>query len=312
MFLTRLLVVMSLLCVVFTLCAGCSVRHDADELANRRVSGARVDPAVGEYSLLGLHRDHGADLARVRRAEHLAGDPKLVPSAREQRMARAMAEAEARLVRQGGMMLYRWDGSASKPTKVDFVASPGALTLNYAASEKLNRTDGESHALLLVVYHLSDRAAFDQLATHEDGIRKLLEGERFDDSVKRVRTFDVQPGARGQLLFDRPEGGKFVALVAGYARPSGETSVYVTEYGLGRWKMPGKTIFERDQYLFSPQPLTIEVRLGQCEMAAKNSGKMLGMLQNTQDMTFEQVQHILYSELGWGTGKLSLPSDSID
>lgn len=301
MFLIRAILPPVCAVVCLAACLGCAVRHDAGEVAGRRVSGARVDSSMGEYSFLGMHADRGPDWRRARRAEHLVGDPKLVPTAREQRIARAMAEEESRLVRQGGMMLYRWDGSASKPTKVDFVASPGALTIEYAASKKLNCVDGGSHALLLVVYHLSDKAAFDQLAVHEDGIRKLLEGERFDGSVKSVRKFNVQPGASGRLLFDRPEGGKYVAIAAGYANPEKESSIYVTEYGVGRWATPGADVWSRNTYMFSPQPLEISMRLGETEMAAKNCGKMLGKLEKTRDLTLEQVRYLTFREIeGYG------------
>lgn len=302
--------------VLTLFCAGCMLSHDAGELESRRVSGRRVAETAGEYSFAGFARDHSPDYRRTLRAEHMTDDRFLVPSAKEQRVARAMVEEEARLVKQGGMMLYRWDGSASKPTKVDFVASPGALTVKYRASEELNCVDGQAHALLLVVYHLSDTAALEQLSGHEDGMRKLLEGERFDSSVKRVRKHYVQPGAKGELLFDRPEGGRFIAIVAGYAQPEVETSLYVTEYGVGRWETPGTTVWARNKYMFSPMPLDIHVSLGNSEMLAKNAGKMTGHLMKTQELLAEQVNYMTWSEIlaerGWKPPAVIGFGDSID
>lgn len=297
--------------------SGCMVSHDADAVAERRVSGRLAGENRDDgVSFAGLRFDHNPDYRRTLRAHHLAGDRRLVPSAKEQRMARAMVEAEARLVRQGGMMLYRWDGSASKPSNVQFVESPGALTVKYRASEGLNSLDGKAHALQLVMYHLSDRAALDQLAGHEEGMRKLLEGERFDASVKRVRTHFVQPGAKGELLLDRPEGGRFVAIVAGFACPEAETSLYVTEYGIGRWETPGSTVWARNKFMFNPLPLEISVSLGRKEMAAKNVGQMTGHLMKTQELLASQVDYSVWSELtaqnGWKPLSVITTGDAID
>lgn len=278
--------------------AGCGVGHDAGALSERRVGGERVQPAVGEYSLFGLHRDRGPDERRALRAEHLTVDRKTRPTVREQRIARTMAEAEERLVRQGGMMPYRWDGTASKPTAVKFVASPGALTLEYRASKKLNGNGEREEPFPLVIYHLSDLAALNQLSGHEDGIRKLLEGERFDESVKRVRTVCIEPGSEGKLLFDRPEGGRYVAIVAGFSRPDRKTSLYVTEYGIGHWERPAnpKSFYNRNTDMFAPMPLTISMSLSASEMTAKHAGKMFGHLQKTRDLQAREVQYMTFLE----------------
>lgn len=217
-------------------------------------------------------------------------------------MAHAMAGAEMRLVRDGYLQLYSWDGSASNPSKVDFVASSKALTLEYRASEKLNCVDDRAHALQLVIYHLSDREELDRLSTDEGGMRALLEGGYFDKSVKHVRIFNVQPGAKGQLIIDRPDGGRFIAVVAGYAQPDREASLYVTEYGIGRWITKGEKEGSRSKFMFKPMPLTINVSLGDTEMAARNAGRMLGELYRTQDLLPAQVDELILDELGWDAG----------
>lgn len=284
-------------------CSGCMVSQDADAVSERRVSGrlggiTDVDePEVGEHVFAGMRRDHSPDWKRTLRAEHLVEAKHLAPTAKEQRMARARVDAEARLVREGGLMMYRWDGSASKPSEVEFVASPGALTIDFKATESLNSVDGRAHALLLVVYHLTDLAALDNLARHEDGMRKLLEGNRFDGSVRGVRTHFVQPGGEGKLSINRPDGGRYVAIVAGYGHPEAETSLYVTEYGIGRWEMLGEGVLSHPKMMFMPLPLEIKVGLGESEMAAKNVGKLTPHLDKTRDLLDTQVQHLVRSEI---------------
>ncbi len=199
-------------------------------------------------------------------AVHREASPQTRPTVRELREAKAASMQEWDALMNGGLPLYRGDGSSSNINSVRFGASPGALTLDCYASPRLNFADGEPHALTLVVYHLSDRAAFDQLARHEEGIRKLLEGEYFDDSVVGVRRHDIQPGARVRLLEDRREGGRYVALVAGYGRLHARTSVHVAEYRLYRWNAAGESVFSRDKAMYSPYPMHLRALLDEEEM----------------------------------------------
>ncbi len=244
------------------------------------------------------------------RAKRLAADPTLVPSAREQRAARALALAEHSLItRDGGAMLYRSDGSASRAHNVRFVQSPNALTLDYRASDRLNCLGGLPHALLLVVYHLSDRAALDQLSRHEDGMRKLLEGEEFDESVKSVRKHSVQPGAEGTLLLNRPEDGKFVAVAAGYAEPSAKTSLFVTEYGVGQWFAPGATPMHRRKTMYSPLPLRLTANLDETSISVWNTGRIYGATQHVHRLMAEQTRHLTTDNFFWSNYSMDPASE---
>ncbi len=172
---------------------------------------------------------------------------------------------------------------------MQFAASPGTLTVDYAAVERLNCFGGAPHALRLVVYHLKDRAAFDQLARHEEGMRKLLEGEYFDESVAGVRRHEIQPGARGRLLEDRYEGGRYVALVAGYGALRARTAAYVTEYRLYEWRMEGGTVFSRDRSMYSPYPLHLRALLDEGEMRVEDTDRMLDRMREVTNLQRRQA-----------------------
>lgn len=80
----------------------------------------------------------------------------------------------------------------------------------------LNVFDGKPHTLVLVVYQLAGLEAFNSLAKDEDGLRKLLEGERFDPSVISADKIIVQPATKNEVFFDRFENVRWVGIVAGY------------------------------------------------------------------------------------------------
>ena len=288
--------------------SACAVRMDGEHAKGTTVSGRGMRtvgacgqsgmnvienaPAPAQHSFLGFRRDLRPDPYRTARAAHLSADPRETPTPGELRAARALALAELEIVQSGGNIMYRSDGSSSQPRSVDFVASANALTLDYAASDNLNCIDGGPHALLLVVYHLSDRAALDQLAGHEAGMVKLLEGGYFDESVKGVRTHVVQPGNSGTLILDRPDKGKYVAIVAGYAEPDKRTSLYVGEYGVGEWISPGETPFHRGKRMYMPLPLHLAADLDRLDMTVRSTGRVYGSMQKVSHLLARQTRHL--------------------
>lgn len=256
-------------------------------------SGYTFEPgSPGRRVALPVRLDPDPNNARTIRAAYRRDEPYTRPTPREQREARVMVLAEADLLAKGGIPTYRGDGSASNPSAVKFVSAPGALTLDYIASPQLNSIDELPHALRVVVYHLSDRAELDRLAEHEDGIRKLLEGEYFDEAVKGVRKHHIQPDSSGQLLIDRPEGGRYVAVVAGYDAPHAGSSVYVTEYSLGQWDMPGETLAHRSKDMFSPLPLHLQAALGDVGMAVQDTGRIFGNMKRVTNLNRQQARHV--------------------
>lgn len=242
-------------------------------------------------SFLGFRRDPVPDRKREVRAGWMSSDPREKPSYREQREARAMALAQAELLSQGGGIRYRSDGSSSEPNQVEYVASKGALTIEYLASDQLNRADDLPHALVLVVYHMTNRAALDQLARTEDGIGRLLEGKPFDNTVLSVEQHYIQPGTGGVLTVNRPADGRYVALVAGYATPEARTSVFVTEYGVGRYVKDGKALLDKRYYMFMPLPLNLAASLGDTEMWVKDTGLIYGDMRRVTNLLWRQQRY---------------------
>lgn len=229
---------------------------------------------IGKFSV-----DHSQAEARAL-AEACQTNPCDQPSHAEVRKAKADAQVEAELKAQGGDLMVKPDGSSSDPTQVKFVAAPGALAMRIAADGKLNEIDGVPHALMLIVYHLSDRTAFDQLTTHPDGLRKLLEGAPFDPSVKGVRQIFVQPGLTGELAMERAEDGRYVALVAGFSDLNTASSVFVTSYSIGS-STKKNGMLQRSTTIFTPRPLNLEVKLGQNSMAVLGVGEIFDNVKNS-------------------------------
>ncbi len=241
----------------------------------------------------GLRLDPQGDPARSIRAENLAGDPRLNPSPRDLREARAFTQAQADLYQQGGGIKYRADGSASNPKDVDYISEKRALRIEYYADPGLNNADGMPRALDLCIYHLSNRNAFDSLAKSEEGRQTLLEGGEFDPSVKGVERFCLQPGEKGNWEIDRPEDGKYVAIVAGYP----EVKTYVKEYGLGNWTKKGKMDFavgigvKTSTEMYMPLPLSLRMDLGAKTMLVLNTDRIYDNLRNVARLTAGEFRY---------------------
>lgn len=133
---------------------------------------------------------------------------------------------------------------------------PGAVRIRLKADSRLNLFDATPHTLFLCVYFLRDPNGFNQLLEEQDGMGKLLECTRFDPAVTNTRKVVVQPGGEAGEAFDRPEGAKYVALVAGYSRMKKEDAVRL-------YSVP---IVEERSGLFKktarPGPLSIDLFLG--------------------------------------------------
>ncbi len=218
--------------------------------------------------------DDSAAEAQAIAAACAAPNPCGQPSYAEIRKAKAEAQVAAEAKAAGGDLLKAPDGSSSNPNEVKFVAAPGALAMRIDASQDLNKIDGLPHALVLVIYQLSDRTAFDQLAANPDGIRKLLEGAAFDVSVKSVRQIYIQPGMHSTLALERPEDGKYVAMVAGYNHPTVSSSIFTTSYGLGNYTKKNG-LLARSQTIYCPRPLNLIVNLGPSNLSVSASSQAI-------------------------------------
>lgn len=93
---------------------------------------------------------------------------------------------------------------------------PKGIKISYKAVKLLNAFDDKPHALLMVVYQLSEANQFKKLAQYEDGLRQLLEAKGTDPSFMATRKEYIEPGKQATLVMDRAEKARWVGIVAGY------------------------------------------------------------------------------------------------
>jgi type VI secretion system VasD/TssJ family lipoprotein len=146
---------------------------------------------------------------------------------------------------------------ASSPEQMAWGFAAKAITLNIRATVDLNFQNEQAHTVLLRLYQLSDLTAFKQLADKSDGLIKLLQGDFADPSVKYVDKLVVAPGELTTQIYDRVEGVKFVALVAGFNKLDPAAATHA-------WSVPVLTRTEglilRDTYYY-PGPLEADIVL---------------------------------------------------
>lgn len=108
-------------------------------------------------------------------------------------------------------------GCAKKtPIPVDYSYSKDAVIFQIQTDEKLNLYQGVPHTLLVCVYQLKNLTEYNQLLAEKNGLYQLMRGERFSPSVTFTDKVILHPGTKRYLVFDRAEGTKYVAVVAGY------------------------------------------------------------------------------------------------
>lgn len=134
-----------------------------------------------------------------------------------------------------------------------------AIKLRIWADEKLNFEDGSPHTLLLCVYQLRDPTAFTRLSKDTDGLYKLLECKLFDSSVTTVERLIINPGEARGVTFDRAEGTRYVALVAGYYTLEKDRIIRMADIPV----VTRTTGFIRRQYSQHPDTLYMELLLGE-------------------------------------------------
>jgi len=133
-----------------------------------------------------------------------------------------------------------------------------AITLRIFADTQLNLNDGMPHTLLLCIYQLTDPNEFNHLAGYNEGLYKLLECGHFDSAVATASRLIIHPGQDRHFEFDRAEGAKYLAVVAGYYSIQKEYIVRLTDIPVVIEK---KGFFKRKKKK-KPGPLNIELTLG--------------------------------------------------
>jgi len=133
-----------------------------------------------------------------------------------------------------------------------------AINLHLKADAKLNLEEGTPHTLHVCVYQLKDPNAFNQLAEDDDGIYNLLECGLFDAAVAISKRLIARPGQDINLVLDRAEGAKYVAVVAGYYLLHKDRMIRLFDIPVVIEK---KGFFGRKK-IKKPGPLNIELTLG--------------------------------------------------
>jgi len=92
----------------------------------------------------------------------------------------------------------------------------GAVSIEYSADKSLNFFNDKPHTMIIVVYQMTAVDAFNTMSITEEGLKKLLQADRFDPSVVGIDKIIVQPDEKKTKVFDRFENAKWVGIVAGY------------------------------------------------------------------------------------------------
>lgn len=133
-----------------------------------------------------------------------------------------------------------------------------AIHIHINADSQLNLSEGMPHTLLICVYQLRDPNVFNQLADHNDGLYKLLECDLFDASVTSSKRLIINPGQDSDLVLDRSEGSKYVAILAGYYSIQKERILRLLDIPV----IVEKKGWIKRTKIKKPGPLNIELTLG--------------------------------------------------
>jgi len=139
-----------------------------------------------------------------------------------------------------------------------------AIDIHLKSDPQLNLQDGVPHTLLVCVYQLQNPIPFDRLASDTAGLYRLLECELFDPAVATSNRLFVHPGQDQHRAFDRAEGARHVAVVAGYYTIEKERIVKLIDIPVA---------IERSGFLWlkkrqEPQPVQIEIVLGRKQISS--------------------------------------------
>ncbi|GHU06063.1 hypothetical protein FACS1894158_11240 [Betaproteobacteria bacterium] len=116
------------------------------------------------------------------------------------------------------------------PSQVVWDAQPGGLNLHLLTKHDLNEMDGTPLGLSLCVYQLADVKRFNALAGTAVGLDTLQECTVEAADAVAAKRFWLQPGEYQEIVMDRAERAKNLAVVAGYAHLKPELSAAVAPF----------------------------------------------------------------------------------
>ncbi len=108
------------------------------------------------------------------------------------------------------------------PSQIHWDWQSDAVKLSLKADPQLNYYNGQSHALMLCIYQLKNKASFEDLKKSPAGISRLLQCNGYDQNVVYSQRLFVQPSELKTFDFPRYQDVKAIGIVAGYANPMGD------------------------------------------------------------------------------------------
>ncbi|MCD8140456.1 MAG: type VI secretion system lipoprotein TssJ [Planctomycetaceae bacterium] len=133
------------------------------------------------------------------------------------------------------------------------------MTLNLAVSDRVNCIDGNPASLVLCVYQLDMRRDFDGLVDDPAAFHRLLDGEKFADSVLGRERYFLNPGENKRILIERRPGARLLGLAAGYydSLPQDASLVIVLPSAERRMLRP------------APRPVVLDIEVGRDALRQK-------------------------------------------
>ncbi len=120
----------------------------------------------------------------------------------------------------------------------------GGINLHFRGDRQLNLYQRAPHALIVCAYQVRDLNGFNQVLEEKEGVSKLMECSRFDQSVNFVKRLIVQPGRDLYDAMEFSEGTRYVAIVAGYygfRKKEAVKTIPLPLKGMPFFKKPGGT-----------------------------------------------------------------------
>ncbi|MCD8351719.1 MAG: type VI secretion system lipoprotein TssJ [Planctomycetaceae bacterium] len=133
------------------------------------------------------------------------------------------------------------------------------MTLNLAVSDRVNCIDGNPASLVICVYQLDMRRDFDGLVDDPASFQRLLEGEKFSDSVLGRERYFLNPGENKRILIERRPGTRLLGLAAGYYNSSPQDASLVIV-------LPSA---ERRMLRPAPSPVVLDIEVGRDSLSQK-------------------------------------------
>ena len=138
----------------------------------------------------------------------------------------------------------------AEPGVPQWTFGSNGIRLRFQATAMLNSYESNPHTLSVCVYQFSDPNAFNDMCKTKDGLVKLLKCENFGGGVAGVTRIILQPGELRNIMMDRAEGAKFVAVVGGFydLKPEGASLLFeipITVFKKGfifkkKYQVPGQ------------------------------------------------------------------------